>query len=285
MYLVAGVTGHTGSVVADTLLARGEKVRVLVRSAEKGAPWAAKGAELAVGALDDRESLLSALQGVQGAYLLSPPDYVAEDYLASRAALTDVLASAVGASSVGHVVFLSSVGADVPDGTGPIRSLAAAEPKLRATGKHVTALRPAYFMENWGAAVHPAKSDGVLPTFLNSVDFRFPNVATHDIGVEAAGLLLEGTAAPTVVELAGPADYTPTEVAAVFAAALGRPVNAVTVPQEAQLGILTGAGLQPGMAALFVEMYRGIEQGKVAFRGEPRRGKTPIGEVVATLVR
>jgi len=40
MYAVAGVTGNTGSEVAKALLERGKKVRVLVRSAEKGRPRA-----------------------------------------------------------------------------------------------------------------------------------------------------------------------------------------------------------------------------------------------------
>lgn len=38
MYAVAGVTGNTGSVVADELLRRGKEVRVIVRNAEKGEP-------------------------------------------------------------------------------------------------------------------------------------------------------------------------------------------------------------------------------------------------------
>ena len=39
MFVIAGVTGHVGSVVAEKLLAKGQKVRVLVRDAGKGAAW------------------------------------------------------------------------------------------------------------------------------------------------------------------------------------------------------------------------------------------------------
>src|ERR1051325_5750281 len=38
MYVVAGVTGHTGGAVAEALLAQGEKVRVIVRDADRGEP-------------------------------------------------------------------------------------------------------------------------------------------------------------------------------------------------------------------------------------------------------
>ena len=76
MFVIAGVSGHTGSVVATTLLAAGKPVRVIVRDAAKGAEWKAKGAEVAVAQLDDRASLAAALKGATGAYLLSPPDFL-----------------------------------------------------------------------------------------------------------------------------------------------------------------------------------------------------------------
>ena len=51
MFVVLGATGHTGSVVAETLLARKQAVRVVVRAADKGAAWKAKGADVAVASL------------------------------------------------------------------------------------------------------------------------------------------------------------------------------------------------------------------------------------------
>src|SRR5262245_15999011 len=73
MYVIAGVTGNTGSVAALTLLAAKQPVRVIVRDAAKGEPWKARGAEVAVASLDDRAALTRALTGATGAYLLLPP--------------------------------------------------------------------------------------------------------------------------------------------------------------------------------------------------------------------
>ena len=42
LYAVAGVTGHTGSAAADTLLENGHRVRAIVRSPEKGEAWRAR---------------------------------------------------------------------------------------------------------------------------------------------------------------------------------------------------------------------------------------------------
>ena len=73
MYAIAGVSENTGSVVADTLLAQGEPVRVIVRDAAKGDTWRASGAEIAVAELHDRRGLTAALAGAKGAYVLVPP--------------------------------------------------------------------------------------------------------------------------------------------------------------------------------------------------------------------
>ena len=63
MFVVVGATGNTGAAVAETLLDRKQPVRIVVRSADKGAAWKAKGAEVAVASLDDVPALTKALRG------------------------------------------------------------------------------------------------------------------------------------------------------------------------------------------------------------------------------
>src|SRR5262249_61452391 len=100
------------------------------------------------------------------------------------------LGDAVASAKVGHVVLLSSIGAQHQDGTGPIQSLHDAEWQLAATGCALTIVRAAYFMENW-VPVLGATADGLLPTFLPP-SLRIPMVASRDIGVCAAGALVGG---------------------------------------------------------------------------------------------
>jgi len=123
MFVVLGATGHTGAVVAETLLARKQSVRVVVRSADKGAAWKSQGAEVAVASLDDVPALTKALQGALGVYLLVPPNYGATAWFAEQRQRLDRAAEAVKASGISHVVFLSSVGGQIPEGTGPIRAV------------------------------------------------------------------------------------------------------------------------------------------------------------------
>lgn len=64
--LVTGVTGQVGRRFVPRLLRRtapGDTVRVLVRDEERGAPFAALGAQVAVGDLRDEKCLPAALEG------------------------------------------------------------------------------------------------------------------------------------------------------------------------------------------------------------------------------
>ena len=109
------------------------------------------------------------------------------------------------ASGVPHVVLLSSVGADLPSGTGPVRGLYYLEEALRKTGAKVTAIRAAYFQENVGQVLEPARKQGIFPNFTPSADFPMPMIATRDIGLLAAESLLKPPAKSEVVDQMGPA--------------------------------------------------------------------------------
>lgn len=286
MYAIAGVTGHTGSVVADELLRRGRKVRVIVRSAEKGAGWEAKGAEVAVASLDDADALSRALSAVEGAYLLSPPDPASDNFVAAGSERGEIFASAIRASGVRHVVFLSSIGAQHDEGTGPIRSLHAIEQHLRPLSIALTILRPAYFLENWGAGLGPAGSNGVLPSFLPA-DFRFPQIATRDVSVAAAGALENAADGTRVFELAGPQDYTPSDIATTVGRILGRAVSVDVAPLDAVVPAFTSFGISRPMAMLYREMYEGILNGAIAWdgEGERKRGQTAPEDVFRPMVQ
>jgi uncharacterized protein YbjT (DUF2867 family) len=283
MFVVAGASGNTGKVVAETLLAQKKGVRVVVRDAKKGEAWRARGAEVAEAELGDAEALGRALAGAEGAYLLLPPRYESTSVLADNTRVAQALAKAVDAGAVKHVVLLSSIGAQHASGTGPIASLHVAEAALGGTGAAVTSLRAAYFMENWGSSLY-ALAEGLLPTFL-AEDRAVPMVATRDIGAAAAKLLVEGGRGKRVIQLGGPRDYSPRDVAAALGRVLGRPIETQQGPEEAMPAALTGAGLNAEWARLFQELTHGVNTGLVAWEeGPPRvQGSTEIDAVLAQL--
>jgi uncharacterized protein YbjT (DUF2867 family) len=284
MFVVLGVSGNTGRVVAEKLLADKRAVRVVVRDAKKAEPWKARGAEVSVAEIDDAAALQNALRGAEGVYLLLPPSYGSSHVRAENAQRTKTMAQAIDASGVKHAVFLSSIGAQHPDGTGPIAGLHDAEVALAQTRAQVTSLRAAYFMENWGGSLY-ALGEGVLPTFLD-VDKAIPMVATQDIGGAAARLLVEGGRGTRVVELGGPREYSPRDVAAAVSRLAGRPIVAQQGPEDAMPAALASAGLNAEWAGLFQELTHGINTGRVAWEDGHARlhGETEIDAVLAKLL-
>jgi uncharacterized protein YbjT (DUF2867 family) len=284
-YVVAGVSGNTGRVVAETLLSQGKKVRVVVRDAAKGEAWQRRGAEVAIADLGDAAALGKALEGAEGAYLLVPPNVAAPNFRDYQRATSDAVAAAVRASRVPHVVLLSSIGAQHPSGTGPIAGLHHTEKVLSAIeGTCSTFLRAGYFMENLAGSLGML-GQGVLPSFFPA-EVGIDMVATRDIGKLGAQLLVEGAKATSVVDLAGP-KRSMNDAAAALTAITGKPVAVQVFPLEAMVPTLTGMGLPVGIAELYREMTEAILSGLVAFEPGHRRvmGTATLEEVLGPIVR
>jgi len=142
----------------------------------------------------------------------------------------------------------------------------------------------AYFMENWASAL-PTINQGILPTFLLA-DRATPMVATRDIGIAAARLLVDGSSGKRIVQLAGPQEYSPRDVAAALGRVVGKEIAAQQYPDDGMADALLGAGMPPEWARLFQELARGINAGRVAWEaGHPIwRGETDVEVVLSSMV-
>ncbi len=284
--LVAGVSGHTGAVVAQALLEQKQKVRVLVRDAAKGERWKKRGAEVSVGSVEDAHALAAAFRGVDAAFLLVPPPPPATTGYFTRAKkISDAFVQTLSGSHLKHVVLLSSWGAQHAEGTGVVRALYMAEQALRALKVPCTFLRASSFVENWSSVLEAAKG-GQLPTFLPA-DFKFAQVATHDIGLLAALLLPEHPKAHRVVELAGPAPASPQDVARVLSTLLGRPVQVASQPVSHMAAAFQQFGFSAEMAGLFQEMTEGIIAGRLLpeHPDTVRHGKETLETTLGALLK
>jgi uncharacterized protein YbjT (DUF2867 family) len=109
---------------------------------------------------------------------------------------------------------------------------------------------------------------------------------TDDIGKAVARALLEGPRGTRVIELSGPAEVSPNDVAAALTRILGRAVKTVEAPLEAVVPTFTSFGISPNVAELFRQMYQGLADGKVAWEGagaEAARGTTTIEQTLRAL--
>jgi len=271
MYVVLGATGHTGSVIANSLLLKGEKVRVVGRDQARLQRFVRKGAEAFTANVNDAAALTKAFTSARAAYLMLPPSMTSQDYRADQERESDAIATAVKESGLHYAVNLSSYGAHVPEGTGPIAGLHSAEQKLNAiSGLNVLHLRAGYFMENNLAAIGMIQGMGIFGQALLP-ELKQPMIATRDIGGYAAQRLLNlDFSGKQTRELLGERDVSMNEATSVIARGTGKPdLRYVQFPYEQVQQVLMQMGIPPKTAALFIEMYKAINAGVVAAQ-EPR---------------
>jgi uncharacterized protein YbjT (DUF2867 family) len=281
-YVILGASGNTGSVVADFLLSKGEKVRVVGRDAGRLQRFVDKGAEAFTAELTDAAALTKAFSGARAAYLLLPPVKSRE----AQARESDAIAKAVKESGLRYAVHLSSYGAQVPENTGPLVGLHASEEKLNAiSGLNVLHLRAGYFMENNLAAIGMIHGMGLVGNALLP-DVRLPMIATRDVGDYAAQRLLHlDFSGKQTRELLGERDLSITEVTAVIGRGIGKPdLHYQQFSYDQVQQALTDLGVPPKGAALYVEMYKAINE-QVVVPLEPRSPENTTPTSLETFVQ
>jgi uncharacterized protein YbjT (DUF2867 family) len=267
MYVILGASGNTGSIIADSLLSKGKKVRVVGRDAGRLQRFVRQGAEAFTGDVSDAAALTKAFSGARAAYLLLPPITSRED----QERESDAIAKAVTESGLPYAVYLSSYGAHVPEGTGPVTGLHSTEQKLNAIGGlNVLHLRAAYFMENNLAAISMIQEMGIFGHALLP-DLKLPMAATRDVGKYAAQRLLDlDFPGKQSRELLGERDLSMAEATAIIARGIGKPdLRYVQFPYDQMQQGLEQMGMTPKKAAVYIEMFKAINGGVLAAQ-EPR---------------
>jgi uncharacterized protein YbjT (DUF2867 family) len=267
MYVILGASGNTGSIIASSLLSKGQRVRVVGREAGRLQRFVRKGAEAFTADVSDAAALTRAFGGARAAYLMLPPITSRED----QERQSDAIAKAVKQSGLRYAVHLSSYGAHVPEGTGPVTGLHSSEQKLNAISDlNVLHLRAAYFMENNLTAIDMIHGMGLFGHALLP-DLKLPMIATRDVGDYAAPRLLDlDFPGKQTCELLGERDLSMTEATAVIARGIGKPdLRYEQFPYDQVQQVLVQTGMPPKKAAVYIEMFQAINAGVLAAQ-EPR---------------
>lgn len=265
MIVVTGATGRTGRRVTEVLLAKGEKVRVVGRNADKLASLVQQGAEPCAGNVEDLSFLTAAFSGAAAVYLVLPEDLSQQDLRGHQDRVSDCYAAAIRNAGVPFAVDLSSIGAQHAQGTGPIVGLHHQEQKLgQVAGLNVLHLRAAYFMENLLMSVAPLRATGMLPGGMQG-DVPMPWIATKDIGAYAATrLATRDFSGSAVQELHGQRDISMNQAASIVGKALGKSdVAYLQVPGPQLEDALLKMGLPQKTAELILEMWEGANAGLI----------------------
>lgn len=278
MITVLGATGHTGRSIAEQLTKQGAKVRVLGRSAAGLTPLAALGAEPMVGDAAETSFLQRAFGGAEAVYGLLPPNNAAPDFRAHQDRVGSAITEALRSSGVRHLVFLSSLGAELAAGTGPIAGLHAQEERLRTlTGTNVLILRAAYFFENHFSTLGLIKHKGVNGGTI-APDVPIPMIASRDIAAVAAEALTRLDFKGLVIrELLGQRDLSMAEATRIIGAKIGKPdLRYLQIPAGEMEKALVQMGISPSAAAGFNEMAQALSAGKVrSLEGRRPANTTP----------
>ena len=261
MNVVIGASGKTGGAVAAALLEAGKPTRVLVTQASKGDPWKARGAQLAVGNLDDEESLVEAFKGATAVSTLNPTALGDDDQCgAAERRAKNTVAALRRSGSVKKVVVLSGISAHLDDKPtfGLIHTIAVCEREFSQLDIPVAFVRPAWFLDNLDETPDLVKQ-GMLPTMLNP-DVALDIVATADVGAIMAQTLLSGWTSKRVIEVKAPNATSYNDAAALMSDILGKPVQASFVPEEQW----------PAVFRASLQSYQGVVQlcGRVYDNGQ-----------------
>ena len=131
---------------------------------------------------NDPAALEAALHGVEGVFVMIPPNFAPAPGFPETRQILAGLRQALDAARPPKAVYLSSVGAQHPTGLGLITQLHILEQELGGLPIPGAFIRPAWFLENFQLDVASARDQGEIASFLHPLDKKFPMVATEDIG-------------------------------------------------------------------------------------------------------
>lgn len=283
-YVITGGAGNISKPLSLSLLQKGHKVTVIGRNLSNLSDLTDAGAQAAIGSVEDVAFLTATFSGADAVYLMIPPHFGAVDWKAYIGSIGTNYAKAIADSGVKQVVFLSSVGADLQDGCGPVSGLYRAEQALIGLNEvNIVFLRPSYFYNNLFANIGLIKAMGIIGGNFQIPSGKFPIVAPSDIADVAAGYLLNPVFKGHTVEYIASEETSTDDIATAIGKAIGLPdLKWVQFTDEQALAGMLQAGLPEEVAKNYVEMGAAMHSGKMLagyFAHQPAQlGKTKLAD-------
>jgi uncharacterized protein YbjT (DUF2867 family) len=261
--IITGSLGNISKPLTKTLINAGHTVTVISSNPAKTADIEALGAKAAIGSLGDADFLTQTFTGADALYAMVPPSFSAESLQAYQNETGKSYAEAIRRSGITKVVALSSIGAHLDSGVGPIKGLHDVEGILsRLDGVNVKFVRAPLFYINFYGNIPLIKHQGIIGSNYPA-DARLIMVHPKDIAAAIAEEL-QGIFNGKSVRYIVSDESTTTEVAAVLGAAIGKPeLPWVEFTDEQLEGGLLQAGVPPEMTRNFVEMGTAVRNGKI----------------------
>lgn len=264
-YVITGSLGNISKPITEKLVAAGHQVTVISSKTDKVAEIEAIGAKAAIGSVEDLAFLTNTFAGADAAYIMVPPKWDATDWKGYIAQIGQNYASAIKASGVKKVVTLSSIGAHMPDGCGPVSGIFYVEKALNElSGVDVKHLRPGFFYNNFYANIGMIKHAGIIGGNYGA-NSKLVLSSTNDIATVAAEELLTPSFSGKSIRYLASDELSTNEIAQILGTAIGKPeLPWIDFKDEDNEGGMIGAGLSAEVAKNYTEMGRAVREGKMA---------------------
>ena len=260
--VITGSLGHISKPLANTLVKAGHDVTVVTSNAARTNEITALGAKAAVGKVEDVQFLAETFKGADAVYTMVPPTWEAANWKQHIHNIGKNYAQAVKTAGVKRVVNLSSIGAHMPEGCGPVSGLHFAEQELNnVAGISLTHLRPGFFYYNLMANIGMIKHMNIMGGNYGE-NATMVLVHPNDIAAVAAEELQQNTG--NHIRYIASDERTTNDIAKVLSETIGKPgIPWINFKDEDSHNGMLQAGLSEEVAKNYVEMGSAVASGQM----------------------
>jgi uncharacterized protein YbjT (DUF2867 family) len=258
---LTGSLGNISKPLAEILIKNGHDITIISNDSKKVGDIEALGAKAAIGSVSDVTFLTDAFKGADAIYTMIPPNWGVTNYRQYIAETGKNYLQAIKNSGVKRVVNLSSIGAHLSNGTGPIAGLYDVEQTLNTLDdvaiKH---LRAGIFYINFFFDIGMIRKMGIMG---NNYGEKTKLIMVHprDIAAAAAQELqssFEGKSHQYVVS----DEREIHDIVKTLGTAIDKPALPwVQFSDEETFAGMTAAGMSAAIAGVYVEMGNAIGSG------------------------
>ncbi|KAF2514929.1 NmrA family NAD(P)-binding protein [Flavobacterium foetidum] len=261
--IITGSLGNIGKPLTAQLVQAGHDVTVVSSNADRKAAIENLGAKTAIGSVSDADFLAQAFAGADALFAMTPPNMGGVDIIKNTTDAGHAFAKAIQQANIKRVVMLSSIGADLPSGNGPIAGLHNIEKIYENLDASITFLRAGYFYINFFNDIPMIKGAGIMGANFPA-SLKIPLVHPEDIALAAAEELQKPFEGKNIRYIISDVK-TPSEIVTAFGKAIGKPeLPWVEFTDEQYFGGMTQAGVPEEMAGLYTEMGGGLRNETIA---------------------
>jgi uncharacterized protein YbjT (DUF2867 family) len=264
-YVITGSLGNISKPLTTKLLSAGHDVTVITSKEANRSAIEDMSAKAAVGSVEDALFIRSTFAGADAVYLMIPPNWGVTDWFAYQQQVADNYVAAIIENDIKYVVELSSIGAHMRKGAGPIDGLGYLEEQLDdLKDTKVKFLRPSYFFTNLLSMIPLIKGMNIMGSNFGDTDEKLVLVHPSDIADIAFEELNSLSFNGHSVRYIASDERHPSEIAEALSTAAGKPGTPwVTFSDEQSLQGMQAAGLSRVIAEGYTTMGAAIRNGAI----------------------